>query len=100
MGETVTTRIDDLEAKDIKMIEKEEKLDRSAVVRRLLSKAVKDWKIEKALKQYQEKKITMGKVAEISGIPLREALAIASSKGIAFQYSVKELEEDFKEALK
>ena len=100
MGETVTTRIDDLEAKDIKMIEKEEKLDRSAVVRRLLSRAVRDWKIEKALKLYQEKKITMGKVAEISGISLRDALAIASSKGIAFQYSVKELEEDFKEALK
>lgn len=100
MGETITTRVDDSEAKDIRMIGKEEKLDRSAVVRRLLSKAVMEWKIEKALKQYQEKKITIGKAAEIAGISLREALAIASSKGIAFQYSVRELEEDFREALK
>lgn len=100
MGETITTRVDDKEAFDIRLIEKEEKLDRSAVVRRLLSKAVLDWKIEKALKQYKEKKITMGKVAEIIGLPLRETLAIASSRGIAFQYSVKDLEEDFKEAIK
>ncbi|MEK6941730.1 MAG: UPF0175 family protein [archaeon] len=100
MGETITTRIDAVEAQDIRMIEKDEKLDRSAVVRRLLSKAVKDWKIEKALKQYREKKITIGKVAEMTGMTLREALAIASSTGISFQYSLKELAEDFKEANK
>ncbi|MDO8634309.1 MAG: UPF0175 family protein [archaeon] len=100
MGETVTTRIDDKEVQDIRVIEKEEKLDRSAVVRRLLSRAIREWKTEKALKQYQEKKITIGKAAEMAGLTLREALAIASARGIAFQYSLEELEEDFKEAVK
>lgn len=100
MGETITTRVDDKEAHDIRLIEKEEKLDRSAVVRRLLSKAVMEWKIEKALRQYQEKKITIGKVAEMTGLTLREALAIASAKGIAFQYTIRDLQEDFREALK
>ena len=100
MGETITTRVDDKEAQDIRLIGKDERLDRSAVVRRLLGKAVLDWKIEKALKQYQEKKITIGKMAEMTGLTLREALAIASSKGISFQYGLKELAEDFKEAIK
>ena len=89
MGETITTRVDDKEAQDIRLIGKDERLDRSAVVRRLLGKAVLDWKIEKALKQYQEKKITIGKMAELTGLTLREALAIASSKGISFQYGLR-----------
>ncbi|MBU2476505.1 UPF0175 family protein [Candidatus Micrarchaeota archaeon] len=100
MGKTITARIDDKEMKDLKMIEEDEKLDRSAIVRRLLGKSIKEWKIEKALKHYQEKKITIGKVAEITGLTLREALAVASTKGISFQYTIKELQEDFREAIK
>ena len=100
MGETITTRIDDVDAAEIKAIGREERLDRSAVVRRLLSKAIRERKIEKALEQYREKKITIGRVAELTGLPLREALALASAKGIPFQYTVKELQEDFREATK
>lgn len=100
MGETITTRMGDKEVADLKIIEKEEKLDRSAVVRRLLAKSIQEWKIEKAFKQYQEKKITIGKAAELTGLTLREALAMASSRGIPFQYSLKDLQEDFQEALK
>ena len=100
MGETVTTRMDDKAVADIKAIEKEEKLDRSAVVRRLLAKGILDWKMEKAFRQYQEKKITIGKAAELCGLTLREAIALASSREIPFQYSPKDLEEDFSEAIK
>lgn len=56
--------------------------------------------IEKALKHCAEKKITIGKAAALTGLMLREALALASAKGIPFQYTVRELQEDFKEALK
>ena len=56
--------------------------------------------IEKALKQYTEKKTTIGKVAALTGLTLREAIALSSAKRIAFQYSTRELQEDFKEALK
>lgn len=100
MGETITTRVDDKDAAEIRAIEREEHLDRSAVVRRLLSKAIREWKIEKALHEYKEHKITIGKAAKIAGLTLREALALASAKGIPFQYTIKELQEDSKEALK
>ena len=100
MGETITTRVDGKDAAEIRAIGKEERLDRSAVVRRLLSKAIMDWKTDRALEEYKEKKITIGKVAERTGLTLREALAMASARGIPFQYTVRELREDFKEALK
>ena len=100
MGVTITTRIDDKEAAEIRAIEKEECLDRSAVVRRLLGKAILDRKIERALQQYRERKITIGKVAELTGLGLRDALSLASAKGIPFQYTIRELQEDIKEAVK
>ena len=100
MGTTITTRIDDRDATEIKVIEREEKLDRSAVVRRLLSKAIMERKIERAFEQYKEHKITIGKVAELTGLSLREVLSLASAKGIPFQYTLEDLQEDFREAIK
>jgi len=65
-----------------------EHLDKSTVVRRLLSKAVQEWLIENALEQYRDGKITIGKAADMVGIPFREMIAIAAKKGIPFQYSL------------
>jgi len=95
MGTTVTTRVPkDIEEK-IESISRIEHLDRSTVIRRLLSKAVNDWLIDYALTQYREGKITIGRAARMVGLPLREMIAIAAKKGIPFQYSLDDLKEDF-----
>ena len=98
MAVTVTTRIDDKILKDIKFFAKEEELDRSSEVRRLLSKAIKQKKIEYALEKYKAEEITIGKAAEIAGMHLREMMALAAKKGIDFQYTIKDLEDDFRAA--
>ena len=50
------------------------------------------------LYQYKSGEITIGKAAEIAKKDLREMMLIASNKGIHFQYSLKDLREDFKAA--
>jgi len=50
--------------------------------------------------QYQQGKITIGKATRMVGIPLREMIAIASRKGIPFQYGPDDLREDFQAAEK
>lgn len=100
MGATITTRVPDDIEKNIEIISRIEHLDKSTVVRRLLSKAVQDWLIENALEQYRDGKITIGKAANMVGIPIREMIAIATKKGIPFQYSLDDLEEDFRAAEK
>jgi predicted HTH domain antitoxin len=65
-----------------------------------VNRAVQEWLIEHALTQYQEGKITIGRAARMVGIPLREMIAIASRKGIPFQYSLDDLREDFQAAEK
>ncbi|NJD54449.1 MAG: hypothetical protein FIB07_16495 [Candidatus Methanoperedens sp.] len=98
IGATITTRVPDDIEKNIENISRIEHLDKSTVVRRLLSKAVQDWLIENALEQYRDGKITIGKAADMVGIPLREMISIAAKKEIPFQYSFDDLQEDFRTA--
>jgi len=100
MGETITTRVDDEMAKDIEFFSKLQKLDKSSITRRLLARSLEEEKLDYVLEQYKEGKITIGKSAEIMKKDIREMMMIAAKKGVPFQYSLKELREDFKAAKK
>ena len=94
MGETVTTRVDDDMARGIDFFAKREKLDRSAITRRLLARALEEEKLDYALELYKKGEITIGRAAEIVGKSLREMMMIAAKRKIDFQYSLKSLRED------
>lgn len=100
MTETVSTRIPNDMAKDLKEIEKEEKADRATVIRKLLAKAITEWKLEKALKLFQEGKVTLWKAAKIAGLSLWEMMEIIGEKKIPFPYTFEDFREDFEAALK
>ena len=70
MGKTITSRLPDKMVEEIERIAKLENLDRSSVVRRLLNKAIPEWKLEYALKLYQHKEISLGKAAELSSLSI------------------------------
>lgn len=92
----ITTRVAEKYFKDLKKIEKEEKADRSEVIRKLLAKAIKEWKIKKALKSLRDHKVTIRKAAEIAEVTYVEIIDIASKAGIDIGYSTSELENDLK----
>ncbi len=98
MEAIITTRIPADAAEAIQFFTKQEHLDRSTLVRQLLLSALEEKKIEYALQKYKEGEITIGKAAELAGVPLRKMMRLASAKGIPFQYSLSDLEKDFKAA--
>lgn len=98
MGVTITTRVPEEMDKEIARIAREEKLDKSAVIRRLLSEAIERWRIERALKEYRGGNITLAKAARMAGVSLRKMMRIAAEAGIPFQYSVEELRRDYEAA--
>lgn len=100
MGETVTTRVDDDTAKEIEFFAKKEKMDKSTITRRLLTRALEEERLDYALDRYKKGEITLGKAAEIAKKDLREMMVIAAKRSIPFQYSTKELKEDFRAAKK
>lgn len=99
MTEVISTRISDNLAEDLEEIEKEEKTDRATVIRKLLARAIGQWKIERSFRLYQEGKITLWRAARLAGVTLREMMEQAARKGIQFKYTGKDLEEDIKAAL-
>jgi predicted HTH domain antitoxin len=100
MTEIVSTRVPDDMAKDLEEIEKEEKIDRATVVRKLLAKAIAGWKLEKALTLYCGGKITLWKAAKIAGLSLWEMMEIVKERKVPFRYTYEDFREDFETALK
>jgi len=99
MTEIISTRVPEEVARDLKEIEKEEKTDRATIVRRLLARAIEQWKIERALRLYREGKVTLWRAARLAGITLREMMELTAKEGIQFKYTAKDLEEDIRAAL-
>jgi len=96
MGKTYTSRLPDEMVKEIERIAQIEKLDKSSVIRRLLDRAIPEWKLEYALKLYQNGEISIGKAAELSSINIWEFMEKLSNLKIPLNYSLEDLENDLK----
>jgi predicted HTH domain antitoxin len=95
-GELVATRLPGNLVSDLKKIENVEQSDRSTVLRKLLYRAVTDWKKEYAARLYAEGKLTLERAAMDSGVSVREMLEYLKTRKISTQYDVDDLEEDMK----
>ena len=96
MPVTVTTRVEEELAKAIDDVAKEEGMDRSTVIRRFLSKAVRGWLIEKSLAEYEEGKLTLWQAASRCGVSLWEMIEEARKREVHVPYTLEELREDLK----
>lgn len=94
--EMVAARLPESLVSDIKRIEELEQTDRSTVLRKLLYKAVAEWKKEYAAKLYSEGRITLERAAMEAGISVREMMEYLKHKKIPAQYDLEDLEEDMK----
>jgi len=95
----ITTRVPEELAKEVERIAQAEALDKSTTIKRLLIKAVEAWKMDHALKLYQEGKISIGKAAETAGVSLWEIIDNILKRKIPLQITRDDLEEDLKAAL-
>jgi predicted HTH domain antitoxin len=100
MTEVVSTRVPEDMAKDLQEIVREEKTDRATVVRKLLAKAICDWKLERALTLYGDGRVTLWRAAAIAGLSLWEMIEVVRERKVPFQYVYDDFREDFEEALK
>jgi len=91
--EVLTTRIPDDLLKALREIEMDERADRAEVVRRLLDKAVREWRTAKALKMVQEGRWTIRRAANFTGLTYHEMLDKMSETGVDSGPTLKELRE-------
>lgn len=94
MTETLTTRAAEELVKKIEEMAKKEKVDKSTMIRRLLSDAVEEKNRKDSLKLYKEGKVSLWKAAKIAGTSLWEMIDLIMKEGIPLDYGAEELRED------
>lgn len=67
---------------ELEEIAREEGLEKTALTTSMLTKSIKRWKLERAIKLYQEGRVTMARAAEIAGVSLYEMMDIIHQRGI------------------
>ena len=90
----VGTRIPSELVRELAFIEEVEQSDRSTTVRRLLSKAIQQWKLEHYVRLYGDGKLTLARAARDAGVSLWEMMDYARARKVPAQYDLEELQRD------
>lgn len=85
---------------EIERLQKILKMDKSTVIRHLLSKSIQEVKIETALDEYKRGKVSFGKAAEIAGINLWEFIDVCHSQKINLELTEEDVEIGINRVLK
>lgn len=93
-GQMVGARLPMGLVRELEFIEEVEQADRSTTVRRLLGKAVREWKLEHYARQYGDGKLTMARAARDAGVSLWEMMEYVRSRKVAVQYDLEDLRQD------
>ena len=80
--------------RELELIENVEQADRSTTVRRLLSKAIRQWKLEHYVRLYGDGKLTLARAARDAGVSLRELMDYARARKVPAQYDLEDLKRD------
>ena len=96
---SISARIPEDIFQELETFMKEESLEKSASIRKLLSEGLHHWKEERALKLLSEGKVTFLKAAQMSGISVWDLADIVRQKGAVWIKSEKYLADDIQKAL-
>ncbi len=94
MEQMVGTRLPSELVRGLELIEDVEQSDRSTTVRRLLSKAIHQWKMEHYARLYGERKLTRARAAHDAGVSIWEMMDYARFSRVPFQYDLDDLQGD------
>jgi predicted HTH domain antitoxin len=84
-------RIDVGDFEIINKVSEEENIDKTSAVRLLIKKGWKEYKIEKALHDYREGKISIDKAADMAGLIVHDMMSEAIAKNIRADESMIEM---------
>jgi predicted HTH domain antitoxin len=92
----VGTRLPDTVVRDLEAIEQVEQADRSTTLRKLLSRAIQDWKLDHYSRLYGSGKFTLARAAREARVSLWEMMDYVKTKKITAQYDLEDFQRDLK----
>jgi predicted HTH domain antitoxin len=92
MARTMSIRMDEENYEFLRRLSRDEKADLSTAVRELVYKG----RIMMAVERYRQRKASLGRAAELAGVPLGEMIEILANYGVENNLEV----EDYRQGLK
>ena len=92
----ISTRLPLELVRELEFIEDVEQSDRSTTVRRLLAKAIQQWKLEHYVRLYGDGKLTLARAARDAGVSLWEMMDHARARKVPAQYDLEDLNRDLR----
>jgi len=92
MSEIITAQVKDRTLRGLKDYMEVSGLDRSSAIRRLLERGIRDWKLELAVDEYRDGKVSLMKASEKAGITVWEFLDELDRRRIPLNVSMEALE--------
>ncbi len=75
---------------------REEKLDKSTVMRQFLLIGIKEYRKQKAVQLYREGRISLSEVARMTGLNVYDTIDLLVKAGVKSDYSVEDMERERK----
>jgi predicted HTH domain antitoxin len=79
---------------EIEVLQKMTHLDKSSLIRQLLRKSIREFRIEEAIKAYEEGKVSFGKASEIAGLNMWEWIDEVHRRGVHMQLSIEDARQE------
>lgn len=96
MSKAIGIRLDNETLKKVKELEKEELVDRSTIIRKLVIMGYNDLVMQKAAQQYIEGNITLSEAAHKAEISVWDMENYLVRHGFKSSYSIEDLREEVK----
>jgi metal-responsive CopG/Arc/MetJ family transcriptional regulator len=96
MGEAIGIRLDDDTLKKIEELSKEETIDRSTAIRKLVQLGYQNIMKQKAYEKYKRGEITMSQASRMAMLTIWEMEKFMVEQGFTSSYSVEDLENEMK----
>jgi predicted HTH domain antitoxin len=96
MGDVTALRLPkDIEAVIEERV-KEEKLDKSSVMKQFLMIGIKEYRKQKAIQLYRDGKISLSQAKEMAGVTVYEMIDLLVKAGVKSNYSIEDMEKEKK----
>ena len=96
--QVVAARLPKEAAREIERIAHEEKVDKSTVIARATDLYIREWKIGRSVKLYEDGKVTSMKASSLAGLSIWEFLEELGKRKVTVRYSAEDFTEDFEAA--
>lgn len=90
----VTARVPEELYETIETIREAEQTDRSTAIKRLLERGIEDWRLETAVRRYQDGTVSLGRAAELAAVSVWQLLDVLDERGIEVNYTEADLAAD------